>query len=511
MSLDVIEGLDDIHLGELVVPEPPPTVIVPPRNVCVTMAGSVDAGKSTLIGVLFSEELDDGDGSARAKVAKHPHELERKATSDISTRMLNFHDGKKLVLVDLCGHLKYLKTTMFGITGYFPDYGVIVVSGSKGLISMTREHLAILSFMNIPLIIVVTKIDITPDDKYKRTIKQLIDHLHHPQIKKTPVMINDETGFKLGEYAKSHPDDEEAKTKLKELYSKASVETSKIIERMEKSDNWIPIITISNKTGYFINELRQLFHGLKPRVRDSAISSDIKGNIFYIDSVFVKDGIGLIVSGTLFGQTVKIGDQMLLGPYQKQYLRVKVWSIHNDDRTATTELKDYEKGCLAIRNLEKKIDLRRNDIKKGMVMVKNELLTENTCLEFQAEIEVLHHQTEIRSRYTPTIHCGTIVQPAQIRLPMVTVHDEEKKEDIVAEKKLKTGDKETVWFRFVAHPEFMEIGMTFFFREGRTRGYGKVTGFKPLSEDPDPPAQQFKRKFHRLAGKSNKVKIITRI
>jgi elongation factor 1-alpha len=507
MNLDIIEGLNNIRLGELVVSEPPP--ITPPvRNVCVTMAGSVDAGKSTLIGVLFSGELDDGDGSAREEVAKHNHELVRGATSDIATKILDFKDGKKLVLVDLCGHLKYLKTTMFGITGYFPDYGIIVVSGSKGISDMTIEHLAILSFMNIPLIVVITKIDIAPDDKYKKTINKLIKYFRHPRIKKTPVLINDEIGFKLEEHVKANSSDITGQTKLKEIYDKAAVKISKITERIEKSDIWIPVITVSNKTGYFINELKQLLYGLKPRKRNSISSSEIKGNIFYIDSVFVKNGTGLIVSGTLFGQTIKIGDHMLLGPSNKHYLKVKVWSIHNDDETAITELKDHEKGCLAIRNLEKKTELRRNDIKKGMVILKNELLTKNTCLEFQAEIEVLHHKTEIRSRYTPTIHCGTIVQPAQIKLPNIIIHDTEKKEDITVEKKLKTGDKEIVWFRFIGHPEFMEIGMIFFFREGSTRGYGKVIGLKPLSEDHDPPARHIKKKFHRP---TNKPKIIPRI
>ena len=36
--------------------------------------GNVDSGKSTLIGVLYNNELDDGRGKARQNVLQHPHE-----------------------------------------------------------------------------------------------------------------------------------------------------------------------------------------------------------------------------------------------------------------------------------------------------------------------------------------------------------------------------------------------------------------------------------------------------
>ena len=29
--------------------------------------------------------------------------------------------------MDLCGHEKYLKTTMFGLTGLLPDYEIIII------------------------------------------------------------------------------------------------------------------------------------------------------------------------------------------------------------------------------------------------------------------------------------------------------------------------------------------------------------------------------------------------
>ena len=33
----------------------------------------------------------------------------------------------------MCGHEKYLKTTMFGLTGLIPDYALIVISINNGI------------------------------------------------------------------------------------------------------------------------------------------------------------------------------------------------------------------------------------------------------------------------------------------------------------------------------------------------------------------------------------------
>ncbi len=45
----------------------------------------------------------------------------------------------KLVnLIDLCGHEKYLKTTMLGLVGYLPDYILIVIGANFGLSKMTK-------------------------------------------------------------------------------------------------------------------------------------------------------------------------------------------------------------------------------------------------------------------------------------------------------------------------------------------------------------------------------------
>ena len=41
--------------------------------------------------------------------------------------------SKIVTLIDLAGSHKYLKTTVFGLTGHCPDYAALVVNSKQGL------------------------------------------------------------------------------------------------------------------------------------------------------------------------------------------------------------------------------------------------------------------------------------------------------------------------------------------------------------------------------------------
>lgn len=56
----------------------------------VAVVGNVDAGKSTLLGVLTHGELDNGRGQARLKLFRHKHEIESGRTSSVGNDILGF-------------------------------------------------------------------------------------------------------------------------------------------------------------------------------------------------------------------------------------------------------------------------------------------------------------------------------------------------------------------------------------------------------------------------------------
>ena len=45
---------------------------------------------------------------------------------------------KVVTFIDLAGHEKYLKTTIFGMTGHAPDFCMLMVGSNAGIIGMTK-------------------------------------------------------------------------------------------------------------------------------------------------------------------------------------------------------------------------------------------------------------------------------------------------------------------------------------------------------------------------------------
>lgn len=60
--------------------------------------------------------------------------------------------------LDLAGHEKYLKTTVFGLTGHAPDFAQLMVGANMGVSTMTKEHLGIALALRVPVYVVVTKV-----------------------------------------------------------------------------------------------------------------------------------------------------------------------------------------------------------------------------------------------------------------------------------------------------------------------------------------------------------------
>ncbi|MDK2464729.1 MAG: elongation factor 1-alpha, partial [Candidatus Korarchaeota archaeon] len=77
------------HVYELLVRR---TVDTPPIQVSVVLLGNVDAGKSTLKGVLVYGQLDDGDGLAMSMVARYLHELKFRRSSSVTFHVLGFDE-----------------------------------------------------------------------------------------------------------------------------------------------------------------------------------------------------------------------------------------------------------------------------------------------------------------------------------------------------------------------------------------------------------------------------------
>lgn len=47
--------------------------------------------------------------------------------------------SKMITFIDLAGHHKYLKTTIFGLTSYCPDFAMLVVGANTGIGECRRQ------------------------------------------------------------------------------------------------------------------------------------------------------------------------------------------------------------------------------------------------------------------------------------------------------------------------------------------------------------------------------------
>lgn len=77
---------------------------LPELRICVV--GNVDAGKSTLLGVLTKDSLDDGRGKARVALFRHKHEVETGRTSSIGMELMGFDSKGQVVTPGKLGKTK---------------------------------------------------------------------------------------------------------------------------------------------------------------------------------------------------------------------------------------------------------------------------------------------------------------------------------------------------------------------------------------------------------------------
>jgi len=178
---------------------------------------------------------------------------------------------------------------------------------------------------------------------------------------------------------------------------------------------------------------------------------------YQITDTFSVPFVGTVVSGVVMNGIVHAGDQLYLGPDGNgAFQMVTVKSIQRKRLNVPLACA----GQSASFGLKK---IRRSTIRKGMVMLDKETTpVPRGCREFEAEILVLYHSTTIGHKYQAMLHCGAVRQTARV-LAM------DKPDQI-----LRTGDRATVRFQFL-QPAYLKVGARLIFREGRTKGIGKVS------------------------------------
>jgi GTPase len=144
---------------------------------------------------------------------------------------------------------------------------------------MTREHLGLSLFLNVPFVIVLSKVDIAPENVHSETLDFLKKLIKSSRINRTPVIINEQT-------------------KLEEIEQYADV---------LHGNKLVPIFQVSSVTSLGLEGLRHFIAHVKNR--DMLIKAYDKEAPFQYDiqEHFQVNGVGIVVSGLVRSGMAKVG------------------------------------------------------------------------------------------------------------------------------------------------------------------------------------------------------------
>lgn len=170
-------------------------------------AGSVDDGKSTLIGRLLYDTdsiLDDqleaiqranrknDDGTLDLAILTDGLKAEREQGITIDVAYKYFHtDKRKFIIADTPGHIQYTRNMVTGASN--ADLAIILIDARKGVVEQTRRHSFLVSLLAIPNILVcINKMDMVDYDKavfdkIKGDYERLTENMNAIQIDYIPV------------------------------------------------------------------------------------------------------------------------------------------------------------------------------------------------------------------------------------------------------------------------------------------------------------------------------------
>ncbi len=157
-----------------------PTAVRTSELVRFATAGSVDDGKSTLIGRLlfdtksiFEDQLEHveetskrrGDGYVNLALLTDGLRAERERGITIDVAYRYFHTPRrKFIIADTPGHEQYTRNMVTGAST--ADLALILIDARKGVLEQSRRHAFIASLLRIPhLVVCVNKMDLVAWDQ----------------------------------------------------------------------------------------------------------------------------------------------------------------------------------------------------------------------------------------------------------------------------------------------------------------------------------------------------------
>jgi len=230
------------------------------KRIIIGTAGHIDHGKTALVKALTGIDCD-----------RLREEKERGITIELGFAALDLDGGRRVGIVDVPGHEKFVKNMVAGATGI--DAVMLIIASDEGVMPQTREHLAICRMLAVQAgCIVLTKSDLVDSDWLE-------------------MVAADVRAFVAGSFLEG-----------------------------------APVVAVSAQTGAGLGELRARLAQMMDGVQERSAKGLCR---LPVDRVFSMKGFGTVITGTLQAGTFQTGDEVSIEP-GGQRAKIRGLQVHGE-------------------------------------------------------------------------------------------------------------------------------------------------------------------------------------
>lgn len=145
------------------------------HRIVIGTAGHIDHGKSSLVRSLTGIDPD-----------RLPEEKQRGLTIDLGFAPWLLPDGRKVGIVDVPGHERFVKNMVAGATGI--DFVILVIAADDGIMPQTKEHFEILQLLGVEAgAIALTKVDLVEKEQADLVEEEIRSWLRETFLAQAPI------------------------------------------------------------------------------------------------------------------------------------------------------------------------------------------------------------------------------------------------------------------------------------------------------------------------------------
>ena len=230
---------------------------------------------------------------------RFPEEKERGLTIDLGFAFTKLPSGEELGFVDVPGHVRFIKNMLAGVGAV--DVVMLVVAANEGWMPQSEEHLRIIELLGVrDGLVCLTKADLVDGDTLELARLELDDHLARSALVDAPVVVCDAV------------------------------------------------------SGRGLDDVRA---GLDAVLAAARAPVDRGRPRLWVDRVFAAKGAGTVVTGTLTGGSLRVDDEVEVGPRARQ---ARIRAIE----TAHHQLDVAEPGTRVALNLAG-AEIERSAVRRG--------------------------------------------------------------------------------------------------------------------------------------------------